>query len=240
MDAFLEARHGPSPKPGPWWALRTFAPLHHAPTGGPWSFGTRPSYIASAEDGPRPDRDTAARQLVRRYLEGFGPASVADIAQFSVKYREVIRAAVASLGDELVRRSGPGGVELLDVPDGLLPDEDTPAPPRLLPMWDSVLLAYDDRSRVIPPEDRRRLIHQNGDVLPALLVDGSVAGVWRPVDGGIEASAFRRLSKEAWQGLADEAHDLVAFLADRDPQVYRRYGHWWKTLEATEIRVLPG
>lgn len=240
MDAFLDERHGPTPKPGPWWALRTFAPLHHAPTGGAWSFASRPSYVAAPNDVPRPDPEAALRHLVRRYLEAFGPATVADIAQFSVKYREVIRTAVAGLADSLVRHEGPDGVTLLDVPDGLIPDEDTPAPPRLLPMWDSVLLAYDDRSRVIPPADRRRLIRQNGDVLPSLLVDGQVAGVWRPVEGGIEASAFHRLTKDAWRGLAAEAHDLVAVLAGRDPQVYRRYGRWWQTLEAAEVRVLPG
>jgi winged helix DNA-binding protein len=240
MDAFLEERHGPLAKPGPWWALRTFAPLHHAPTGGPWSFGPRPSYVASAETEPRPDRDAAVRHLVRRYLEGFGPASVADIAQFSVKYRAVIRAAVESMAYELVAFTAPGGQTLFDVPGALLPDADAPAPPRLLPMWDSVLLAYDDRSRMIPPADRRRLIHQNGDVLPSLLVDGLVAGVWRPVEGGIEATAFHRLSKDVWAGLAAEAHDLVAFLADRDPAVYRRYGHWWDSMKSAEVRILPG
>jgi hypothetical protein len=107
-------------------------------------------------------------------------------------------------------------------------------------MWDSVLLAYDDRSRLIPPAYRRRLIHQNGDVLPSLLVDGFVAGVWRPAEGGIEATAFHRLPAAAWRGLEAEASRLVAFLADRDPQVYRRYGHWWKSMKGAEVRVLPG
>ncbi len=84
------------------------------------------------------------------------------------------------------------------------------------------------------------MIHQNGDILPSLLVDGEVAGVWRPVEGGIEASAFHTLSKETWRGLEAEAARLIAFLADRDPRVYRRYGHWWKTLEPAEVRVLGG
>jgi hypothetical protein len=107
-------------------------------------------------------------------------------------------------------------------------------------MWDSVLLAYADRSRIIPPDYRRLVIHQNGDVLPTLLVDGFVAGVWRPVAGGIEATAFQRLDREAWTGLATEARALVAFLADRDPAVYRRYAHWWAKLPQGEVRVLPG
>jgi DNA glycosylase AlkZ-like len=107
-------------------------------------------------------------------------------------------------------------------------------------MWDSVLLAYSDRSRVIPPEFRRLVTRNNGDVLPTLLVDGYVAGVWRPVEGGIEATAFHRLSDEAWTGLGAEAAALVAFLADREPIVYRRYAHWWAKLPSAEVRLLPG
>jgi hypothetical protein len=48
-------------------------------------------------------------------------------------------------------------------------------------MWDSILLAYSDASRVIAPEYRPLVTRRNGDVLPTLLVDGYVAGVWRPV-----------------------------------------------------------
>jgi len=48
-------------------------------------------------------------------------------------------------------------------------------------MWDSILLAYSVRSRVIPPGYRKLVTRSNGDVLPTLLVDGYVAGVWRPV-----------------------------------------------------------
>jgi hypothetical protein len=105
-------------------------------------------------------------------------------------------------------------------------------------MWDSLLLAYDDRGRVIPPEHRRQVIRINGDTLSTLLVDGYVAGVWRAVEGGIEATAFRPLPDEAWDGLAGEARALVAFLADRDPAVYRRYGHWWAKLPPGETRLL--
>jgi hypothetical protein len=108
-------------------------------------------------------------------------------------------------------------------------------------MWDSVLLAYADRSRVIPPEYRAAVTRRNGDVLPTLLVDGYVAGVWRPVESGIEATAFHPLDDDTWAGLAEEAGALVAFLAGREPAVYRRYRHWWdKGLPAAETRVLPG
>ena len=222
-----------------WWALRTFAPLRHVPTTGPWSFGSRPSFVA-AHSGTDVSREEAIQELIRRYLAGFGPASVQDIGQFTLLTRKAIKEGVRALVGELQVMEGPDGSDLVDLADAELPSEDLAAPPRLLPMWDSVLLAYADRSRVVPPAYRRLIARNNGDTLATLLVDGHVAGVWRAIDGGIEASAFHSLSDEAWDGLEKEAGELVSFLADRDPQVYRRYGRWWNDLPSAEFRLLPG
>lgn len=240
IDAWVRERLGDRPPPGVWWALRTYGPFVHAPTGAPWTFGPRPAYTA----GPVPDTtDPAGRSiehLIRRYLAGFGPATVADIAQFTLLRRSIVRAAVAAMAGDLRDRRGPDGAPLLDLPDHELPDPDTPAPARLLGMWDSMLLAHADRSRLIPPEYRAHVIRQNGDVLPTLLVDGRVAGVWRATDAGIEIGAFHPLADDQWADLAGEASALVAFLADRDPLVYRRYGHWWlKGLPIVQSRTAP-
>jgi len=129
---------------------------------------------------------------------------------------------------------------LYDIPGAPRPPEDTLAAPRLMAMWDSILLAYSVRSRVIPPDYRKLATRSNGDVPPTLLVHGYVASVWRPVEGGIEATAFHRLPDDAWEGLAAEARSLVVFLADREPEVYRRYDHRWSTLPSVEARLLPG
>lgn len=239
VEDLFEAHLGDR-RPGVWWALRTFAPLLHVPTGGPWSFGHRASFVAARTRLPAEHRDESVRRLVRRYLKGFGPASVPDVAQFTLLTRSVARDALRALAGEVETLAGPDGAELFDVPGASLPAEETPAPPRLMAMWDSVLLAYSDRGRVIPPDYRRLVIRQNGDVLPTLLVNGYVAGVWRPVEGGIEVTAFHRLSDEAWTGLAAEAGALTTFLADREPVVYRRYTHWWTALPSAEVRVLPG
>jgi hypothetical protein len=238
VEAWLDERHGETAKPGIWWALRQQGPFLHAPTGGPWSFGPRPAYVGAPKalrEG-RP-RDAAAR-LVRRYLEGFGPASAQDIAQFALLTAPVLKGAIETLGDDLVRWPGPGGTELLDVPDAPLPDEDTPAPPRLLPMWESSLLAYRDRNRMLDADYRKHVARSNGDVLPSLLVDGHVAGVWRPREDGIEATAFRKLSDDEWAGLDEEARSLRTMLAGREPLVYGRYARWWSDLPAAEVRLL--
>jgi Winged helix DNA-binding domain len=93
---------------------------------------------------------------------------------------------------------------------------------------------------VEPPLEYRPLIlRRNGDVLPTVLVDGHVAGVWRPVAEGIEVTAFHPLREQAWEELAAEAHSLVSFLASREPLIYRRHANWWAAMPCAELRVLP-
>ena len=240
IEALVQSRLGELPKPGAWWALRTFGPFQHATTGEVWSFGNRPSY-RSAPIPPVPlERNEAIRYLLQRYLQAFGPASGPDAAQFSMLTRAVTRDALREMRrlGEVVRLSGPDDVELFDVPGVAAIDADVAAPPRLMAMWDSTLLAYSDRSRIIPPEYRTVVARNNGDVLPTLLVDGYVAGVWRVTDKGIEATAFHPLPDAVWHDLTAEAVALTAFLSDRDPEVYSRFAHWWKSLPGKQVRLL--
>ncbi|MPY49704.1 winged helix DNA-binding domain-containing protein [Streptomyces acidicola] len=224
-----------------WWALRTYAPTHHAPTGGPWSFTQPNAYLASsaaAEAGPQ-EAAAGVRRLLLAYLRAFGPASAQDFARFTLLTRPVITRALQELGDQLARVTGPGRAALFDLADATVPAEDTPAPPRLLPMWDSTLLAHGGPGRLVPEEYRPLVVRRNGDTLPCLLVDGQVAGVWRAGDDGLELTAFHRLGKAAWQGLTEEAERLSALL--RDPAVYRRYGHWWdKGFPGVESTTVKG
>lgn len=239
-EAWLKERGIAEPRL--WWAVRHYAPLRHEPVGGPWSFGRRPAYLAAdapvPEPGDREAADRALQTLVVRYLQGFGPATVADMAQFALVQRGRLRPVVEALGDEVEQLEGADGSVLYDVPGAVRPAGDVEAPPRLLPMWDSILFAHHDRRRFLPDDLRSHVIRRNGDSLPTLLVDGRVAGVWRAVDGGIEATALRPLSEADWEGLAREATALLAFVAERDPQVYSRYGRWWDTLPDGEVRVL--
>ncbi|MEV6263636.1 winged helix DNA-binding domain-containing protein [Streptomyces sp. NPDC051784] len=212
-----------------WWALRTYAPVHHAPGGGPWAFRLPNTYLAAPQAGAPscPDAAAGVRRLLLAYLRAFGPASAQDFARFTLLTRPATDQALRELGDQVVRVAGAGRGALLDLEGGTVPAQDTPAPPRLLPMWDSTLLAHAVPGRIMPPEFRPLVVRRNGDVLPCLLVDGQVAGVWRAVDGGIEMTAFRALEAAAWRGLTEEAQSLAVLLGDRDPAVYRRYGHWW-------------
>ena len=211
-----------------WSALRAVA-FRHAPTTDPWSFGRRPAFLpctVAADDEP-----AATAELVRRYLTAFGPATVADMSQFTILKRSTLREVVESMAD-IVTVAGPDGAQLVDVHGGDPQPEAEMAtlPPRLLGMWDSVLVAYADRSRVIPDEHRPHVIRRNGDVLPTVMVDGLVRGVWRASTDAIEVRALEPLDDATLDGLDDEARDLRRFLADREPAVFSRFGRWWDRL----------
>lgn len=117
----------------------------------------------------------APDRLVLRYLGAFGPASVADMRTWSGL--SGLREAVNRLRPRLRSWRDQKGRELLDLPDAIYPEPDTPAPPRFLPEYDNVLLAHADRSRFM------------NDLAPEgwvgnLLVDGFYTGSWRIDRGG--------------------------------------------------------
>ena len=212
-----------------WSALRAVGAFRHAPTTDPWSFGRRPAFLPCTVGAN--DERAATAELVRRYLTAFGPATVADMSQFTILKRSALKAIVESMADVVVV-AGPDGSQLVDVHGGdRQPEaEVTTLPPRLLGMWDSVLLAYADRSRVIPDEHRPHVIRRNGDVLPTVLIDGLVRGVWRASTDGIEVRALAPLDDAVLDGLDVEARHLRRLLADREPAVFSRFRRWWDRL----------
>lgn len=154
--------------------------------------------------------------VLLRYLAAFGPATSADMAAWSGltvaevnEARDRQRACLVTYRDE-------NGRELLDWPGAPLPDPDTPAPPRLLPEYDNVLVAYQDRTRVIAPEDRDRVVRNLGR--PPLLVDGWVQGWWRlehatKRNATLAIELFRPISKAERRAVSLEAEALLEFAA---------------------------
>jgi Winged helix DNA-binding domain len=195
-----------------WQAARVRAHLLHHHETALWR--ARPEGRFVPLDEPEEHDPTEARaELLRRYLAAFGPSSRRDIVAWSMLHMPEIGRSLERL-EPLRRFRDEQGRELLDVPRAPLPDPDTPAPVRFLPKWDNVLLAWADRTRVLPERFRKRVIGMNGDVAQTFLVDGLVAGVWR-VDGGrVVLEALEPLQREARREVEEEAGRLEAFLAD--------------------------
>ena len=190
-----------------WWVM-ALGRLEQTPESAFYAFRGSPTY-EPAEHEP-PPREEAVAYAIQRYLGAFGPATRADVSQWSgVPIRDLAagfeRLRLRTLRDER-------GRELLDLPRAPLPAGDTPAPPRLLPRWDELLLAHKDRTRVLPDEVRRTVIHKNGDVQQTFLVDGVVAGLWRLEAGKVVLEPFAPLPRTARRELGDEAARLQGWL----------------------------
>jgi DNA glycosylase AlkZ-like len=219
---FVAAQMGvePTSPANVWWRIRMNAALLRLPPDGVWGETPR-VWIGTAESWlgrePAADPDAATDLLVRRYLGAFGPARVADACKWSGLPATPIRGAVARLEPGLRRLRDEQGRELLDVLRAPLPAGDTPAPVRLLAMWDSMLLAYEERTRLLPEEYRKVVIDKRGDVAQTILVDGRVAGIWRVEGSRVRLEPFAPLPRAARREAEDEAARVEGFLA-RAPQ----------------------
>lgn len=205
--------------------------LVHVPPSGLWRSHDKPRYVA-ADRWLRTSKavppDDAVRVAVERYLAAYGPASIADIAKWLGQPRiTVVRTAVEALGDRVVRSKGDDGRDLVDLEGLPLPDADLAAPPRFLARWDSVLIAYDGRARIIADRHRTAVIKANGDFLPTFLVDGFVAGLWSiDVSKGaavLRLEPFGRVPTADRTGLEDEGQRLVRY---HEPDADRHEVRW--------------
>ncbi|UUU25905.1 winged helix DNA-binding domain-containing protein [Streptomyces sp. DSM 40750] len=156
-----------------------------------------------AEPAPPPET------VVRRYLAAFGPASVKDMQTWAGLTR--LREAFEGLRPELLTFRDDSGVELFDLPDAPRPDPATPAPPRLLPEFDNLLLSHADRSRVVPPDLKGRSWKGN-QAYRTFLVDGFLAGIWKLEGDALTLEPFGRLTPGQREGLLQEAERTLTVL----------------------------
>jgi hypothetical protein len=187
--------------------------LLRAPPSGTWE-RRRADLFTDARDwiGPAPEIEEADAQveLVRSYLRGFGPARPAEIADWAGLDPPPIKAALERLG--LRRFRAEDGSELVDVPRQPLPDPETPAPPRFLPVWDATLLVHARRTQILSERHRPKVFStRTPQSVPTFLVDGQVAGTWRHEKGKVRLEPFERLDAATRRALNAEAERLAAF-----------------------------
>ena len=191
-----------------------FVDLVRVPPSGTWE-RRRADLYALAEEWVGPEdatEDEGVEHLVRRYLQGFGPARPTEIADWAGLDVTTTKQALERL--ELRRFQDEQGKELVDLPRLPLPDPDTPAPARFLPVWDATLLVHARRTQILPEKYRPRVFNvKTPNSVNTFLVDGQVAGTWRFEKGRIKTKPFGRLTKRARAELDDEAERLAAFHA---------------------------
>jgi hypothetical protein len=186
--------------------------LVRVPPSGTWE-QRRADLYAAAEAwlGPSDvDEQTGLEHLTRRYLQGFGPATVNELADWAGLPVTIFKPVVERL--KLRRFRSEDGKTLLDLPRAPLPDPETPAPIRFLPTWDATLLVHARRTQILPEQYRARVFNtRTPHSVPTFLVDGQVAGTWRYEKGRVQLTAFHKLPRATTKELNEEAERLAAF-----------------------------
>jgi Winged helix DNA-binding domain len=161
------------------------------------------------------DADTASREVARRYLSAYGPATRETFARWfgitspaqagrwlalvepvEVSVDGVAMLALASDVDDL-RAAEPAGVV------------------RLLPAFDQyVVAAPRDASAVLPDEFRAAVYRPQGWLSPVLVVDGVIVGVWSRDGAVVEIAPFGRVSRPVRAAAEAEVDRLGAFVGE--------------------------
>ncbi|MFI5225948.1 MAG: winged helix DNA-binding domain-containing protein [Candidatus Limnocylindrales bacterium] len=197
------------------YAATYLIPLVQVPPRGVWGRSGQATWTTmEGWLGRPPSESPDADELVLRYLAAFGPATVSDASAWSGL--TALRATFERLRPRLRTFTDEQGRELFDLPDGRLPEPSTPVRPRFIGEFDNVLVAYADRSRIIPDEHRDRILHGLGT--PMVLLDGSVRATWKVVRGAGEAASlevapYDPLGTADRRAIEEEGDRLLRFFA---------------------------
>jgi Winged helix DNA-binding domain len=153
--------------------------------------------------------EKAQAELVRRWLRGFGPATMADVKWWTGLPMGQVRRAVADAGAVEVDLDGTPGLALADDLDPVPAPEPWAA---LLPALDPTTMGWAGRDFYLGPH-RPVLFDRNGNAGPAVWWDGRVVGGWaqRP-SGELVLRLLEDVGADATAAIEAEAARLADWL----------------------------
>ncbi|HEY2171930.1 MAG TPA: winged helix DNA-binding domain-containing protein [Candidatus Angelobacter sp.] len=157
------------------------------------------------------DETHAQKELFRKYLSAYGPASVKDYAHWAGISMVDARALRPLLDTEIAEHNG----LLLLRKDIKALQAASPAlnSVHLLPYFDVYLLAHRFKEHFLKPQFYKRVYRNQGWISPVVLINGEIAGVWsykvsRKVLE-IEIELFARVDSRTRQQIKDRAAELA-------------------------------
>jgi len=197
-----------------WEGVGLWVDMVRVPPSGTWERRRADLYGLADQWVPRTEvtEADALQHLVKRYLGGFGPATVGDISSWAGVPVNTLKPVIERMRLRSFR--GTDDSLLIDLPRQPIPAAETTAPVRFLPTWDATLLIHARRTQILPEEYRNQIFStKNPQSLSPFLVDGAVAGIWKQEGAKVNLKPFAPLPKTARRELEEEAARLARFLA---------------------------
>jgi hypothetical protein len=147
---------------------------------------------------PAVDPQDAHRELARRYLHVFGPATPEGFTEWAgIRPRRRGLATFEALRRSLTPVRTPIGEAWILSSDepAFRSAPSTPAPARLLPSGDAYFLLQGRQRELLVADERQRSALWTSRVWPgAVMVDGEIVGTWRRAEHVLTVQPWRRLS----------------------------------------------
>jgi len=166
---------------------------------------------------PRVDEDEARREVVRRYLSAYGPATADDLYRWLGFRGAETKRMLRAMDDELVEVEAAGrAASFLEADLDSLQAAAKPKSVRLLPAFDPYVVGFRPRELLVDPAHESRIFRPQAWFSPVVLVDGRAAGIWERERRGskleVRIEPFARLGAATRRAIAEEADRLGAFL----------------------------
>jgi hypothetical protein len=166
---------------------------------------------------PVPSRETALAELARRYVGAYGPATIDDLSAWSGLPMSDARSAIAGARAGLAEVMVQGLLGFVLKQRLRLEAQPTKPEVRLLPAFDTSLLAYRRRDLAVPVALQRRLQRGGGWLHPAVVVNGRAVAAWSLRKSGgrggqVTVERFAPISPPVRLGIQTEVDDIGRFL----------------------------
>jgi len=133
-------------------------------------------YLAAGRSVPDPEECMV--ELVRKYIECYGPVSREDIAYWSFLLKKDVDMALEALKKDLTNEDLHSGGEYFSFGGA---SREAPEPPGvvILPEFDSLMMGYKDKSRFLSQDIVKKVFGGLAAVNRTILLDGFVAATWK-------------------------------------------------------------
>jgi hypothetical protein len=165
----------------------------------------------SRVDAVKFDQVQAQKELFRKYLRTYGPATLHDFAHWSLISMAEVRALRPLLDSEIAEHNG----LLLLREDMRILQATSPElnSVHLLPYFDVYLLAHRFKEHFLKPRFYKRVYRNQGWISPVVLINGEIAGVWsyklarKTLE--IEIELFARVGSRTRRQIKERAAELA-------------------------------